>query len=311
MNISHGVRHTERVQNSTVKGIAFLARIIAANVNVDLSGQNTPLTTVIDLSKIKIKVTLERDNQRKTICDSDARILGMDSKLFDALFEYVMPAANQKDITLLAHGAAAKNQIVIPFAVDFGTVINVKNSDILTLDINVQNGTFGTAVDGTVSYIQAKVIEGIGLEFVTPKIEVYPVKAAEANMKVYLGNNVVSVSYINTVETGQLDADLVLTDVKLDTDRLSFAKDYYELAAERADLTEGGVTNSEYRGQSLQIHAGEVDDAKLELTFNSANVDSNVNFIVVRSFDGEAATYNNAVAKQRKHTAYDLGKLRR
>lgn len=311
MNIYNGVRNTETIKQADIRGLKFNVNLVAATVNQDLSGKANPATTVCDLSKILVSVILRRSGREKQVVNSNLLILGMESHFQDAGFEFLMPASTQKDITKTAHGAAAYNAVQIPVKVDFGAVLNIRDNDELIVDVYVQNGTFGTDVSQSTSYLEVKPIAGIGLEYVTPEVRVVPIKASENNVQYFAGDNVLSITFVNVNKTSTAEADLVLSSAKLSSDRISFVKTFYDLMHERAELTEGGITNSDYRGQSVQIHAGEIDQAQIDLTFTSANVEASKNFLVIRSFEGDRQVYSRAAAREAKHRRYDMQKVSR
>lgn len=299
---------SESIQNSHIQGFSLkaVARLV--------SGQTG--NAIFDLSKTILKVILHRDGQQHTICNDSLLPLVIESLYFNGGFAYTQGRGANDFIAL--NGATSNKLKMLPLAIDFGTVLNIKGDDRLDVELIVNQETFlhpdtknTENVDFGQCYIQMDKTEGIGLEYRTPSIMTKSISPGESRYPLSLGDNVERITFINTLKDGAYKIqESPLETVQLSSDKLSFSDNLKELLAKRAMMFQAPeLANA--RNHSFSLHMGtELDSAQLDLGFNPQYVAGGENYIVYRTFKTSAKLISQAKRREEKHNAHDVAKIK-
>jgi len=263
----------------------------------------------IDFDQCIVDINLQQNGVKTTIYSGPLGLAHEESNWLGLKWNYVRTLTRDSHV-LLAHGAANKPINLIPLYIDFGTVINLDGDDYLTVDVRTETTMMpaSSVADPATSYVVVDGLEGIGLQYITPKITVETIQAAEGTWKRNLGDNVMSCIFINKDKNTVLTADSVISIAALTSDRLNYSDSKLRLIQKRAAMFPN-ITDSDARGNSFMLIGQEVDKALLSLTLTSANVTAAKNFVVYRSFETNAATVRKAEGKSQKHIRKAVSKI--
>lgn len=295
------------LRNRNVEGISLK---VVGKLNV---GQT--VNVKFALQKTILKVTLHRNGTEKVLMNDTLLPLVIESAYGIGAFAYTQGQGVSDYISL--DGAAQNPLKLLPLIIDFGGVINVKADDVLTVELICNAETFQhpttsntVNVDLGACYIQVDEIEGIGLEYRTPRIMTKAISSGESRVALSLGDNVERISFINILSSGSYDiAESPLEAMSLQSDKVGFSDNLKEMIAKRTRLFTSPSLAQE-RNHSFLIHSGtELDGVNIDFTFTPSKVLSGENYVVYRTFDTSISLIQKAQKRASKHQAYDLSKI--
>jgi hypothetical protein len=295
------------LRNKNVIGLSLKA------VSKLVSGQTESVK--FNLSKTIIKIILFREGRERVLMNDTLLPLVIESAYRNGTFAFTQGQGVSDYINL--DGAAQNPYKMLPLLIDFGSVINIKGDDQLICELIVNAETFihptsqnTVNVDLGASYIQMDEIEGIGLEYRTPRIITKAISSGESRVTLSLGDNIERLSFINTLTSGTYAIqDSPLNAVSLSSDKLQYSDNLVEMIAKRAQRFQSPALSAE-RNHSFILHEGtELDSVNLDLTFTPAKVLAGENYIVYRAFDTSVALISRAQSRAEKHESYDLSKI--
>ncbi|MDN4163964.1 hypothetical protein QWY31_00545 [Cytophagales bacterium LB-30] len=299
------VNETEslKLSSGTVAGFSVVAFLEQTAVNTPFAADQ------LDLSELNLKCVLKRNGVQETLFQDIAVPLVAISNYDRSGFVHLASDTVHYK-TILAHGIATKAQAIVPFVIDLGGVLNLKGGDELIFMVQPKNGVFAAAINSSTSFFEFDVIRGIGVESYIPYIKTESITAGKGQDTFSIGDNVKQIMFVNADKTGVLDADQVIQNFDLSSDKLSFSDTYRQLQAKR-DASFATKEQSDARRQTFLLFEDEqdIDQVNIELQFVGANVNTSKNWIVYRSFRTNAEKVIYAAQKQAEHAQENLVKL--
>lgn len=204
---------------------------------------------------------------------------------------------------------------VFTFSYDFGQTINLRGDDELIVECRLNQGFFKAATlveAGSLLEIQKE--EGIGLEWGSPYTHTEVVPTSESKFFQALPPNVSKVYLIDTKHPVAVNlAEFGVQSVQIKSDKLNDSYDQIDLLALKRKhfLT---ASDADSRGNSIVIfddaNGVDLDDAKLEISFDSAQVTSQRYVLVYEYTYADSRLIQLAQARQAKHLWSNASKLR-
>ncbi|WP_306643768.1 hypothetical protein [Sanyastnella coralliicola] len=291
--ISAGTQENLRITGANVDGLYFNIHLQADAVNTAIGAGK------LDLSYIDLNVVLDRDGQSTTIVKGNLQVLLEDALFHDETYDLLSTNAGQ---VLTAHGASTKAINLLPFIFELGGIINLRGGDALQITLDWKTGSLHSDISESASYAIFGVTEGIGLEYVTPIVKTIAIQSGQDDYRMALGDNVMSIVYVNTDKTSIATADRCIQDVNLRADKFKRKWKYEELLGKRlrqfSTLAQAGL-----RYQSFQIFSGhqDLDDVTVEFSLEPTNINVGKNYLVVRSFEINPGKLHWANRKRQRH----------
>ena len=316
-----GESRQDKYTSGTINSITVIAAITAAATNTPLAASD------FNPSQVNIKVTLKSAGKPHMIMQDNLQILGVFNSLKRGYHEFL----NGLDKTYSAVGVKAVK--IRPVTLHFGGHIRLSGNDELIVEVvPSQSGTFSSAVDTGVSHLEFYANQSIGYEMGLPSVKSEVVQQNTTNQSFNLGNNVTKLAYLN-FDKNDLAAE-VISNFSLSSDRLDISQTFNRLLAsnplnfDEVPATRYGsvlpihatdATGRAFRGldflpQSMILFDGEkiqneLDNARAEISFNSANVAASQNYVVWTTYETDAATVKDALNRQEKHLQEKLEKV--
>jgi|GEM_PF-5826024 hypothetical protein len=297
------------VKGETVSAVRVRLYNVAKDVNVDL------LPAYVDLSKVDVKITLERNKQVTTLMNDNLQKLG---HYMHYKFGWI-PFA--EGVTMVPKGVAVKEENYRLVYLNFDGVINLSATDILKVEITLPlNGLYDiTKVDNVASYVDVSAEESDGYETHLTRIESFVVKDGEKEQSFTLGDNVTKAMLMN------LDKDdytqPVVKSMQFISNRWNFnslfldmVNDQYRLMDSNA-LENLGILRGEYPYPQTFVlfdHNATVNylhDLKLNFQFNEDNLNKSQNYIIYSHFTQTAEQVAKASTRKATDVASDAKKI--
>lgn len=252
---------------------------------------------------IRVSCYLQRSGFTHSIYNGALNVLALESMFFNGQEFILAPAfAN----------LLSSSEYLYPFTLDLGTPINVKNDDVLIVDITCLNTWYGTTNTPTLtdSYIDVNWREAIGVESAIPKINIKTIGAGVGELSEPLGDNVVSLAIVNTdTNSSWLHSDRVIDSLQLTSDRFNMIENSHSLLSRRAQQFQSPlIASTRYKNFRFEFET-EIDNANLNAKFVAGNVANSANFIVWRSMQIDSETLNRAYAMKQKHQVRNNSKI--
>lgn len=292
--------------------VATSGKYDAVNLNVYMiaSAVNTALAPADFLSSfVTVKVVLRRDGSDYYLLQDNLSILGTFASLLNGYnvwtdgWDKIVATASLKNIKLRA--------VQLPF----GGVHEVKPGDKLICEISVANGAFSANVDATNSNIDFTFNPAQGVELGIFQTRSEVIQTNTTNQSFSIGDNITKIALLNFDKTdysSEVVSTLGLNSLTLDANYtfnqlLAIQNTFTDSVGRPAYGTAYPVVpgNKVYRGvdalpQSFYIYNGhdenqDLDDVKVYVSFNSANVAASQNYFVYRSY---RATQQSVAAAQ-------------
>jgi len=270
---------------------------LAINLNVSASVVNTALVNSdIQLKNITVKVELLRNGQLHQIMSASLDILGAASGYNDATFYSNAIGSTNRYNILVAAAAGVKEVATVPFLIPFSLQKDAKGNplnghvncndsvnDYLQLTIIGTPGMFSTNIDSATSNMTVTLINSIGLEYATPKIEQTVINANVDSQTFDLGEMVQVVRFVNTDKTLITNAHAVLSMVNVSSDKITVNGTTYEQLLNNRANAFVNKTEANARCQTFEIvnELTPLQKCRLDLSFNDTNVNSSSNYVVV------------------------------
>jgi len=282
-------------RSRAVRGLTLRANLYSSAVNVAQRCDDF----VAD--GITVKVFLKRKGGSKRVAQDNLRVLGMDSSMCTSLFKYLSPVnSSGAPIILLASAVAVKAQGIIPTIIDFGGTIQLENDDLLEATVTSTRSEYSSAIDTSVSFVEADFYETAGIEYATPVIDVDSVNPSESSCDYDGGDNLRSVTFINTDKVNALSASQVLNNIAIDSDIVSVNDVWSEAYTKTIASCQG--SDSDFLGQSLILLRNPAEmlshKCKITLNFNSSNVNGGKNYVVKRRWSSSPMLMQKATLKR-------------
>lgn len=250
---------------------------------------------------ITVKVFLKRKGGTKRICQDNLKVLGMDSSLCTSLFKYLSPMnAAGAVVVLLSQAGAVKEQGILPTIIDFGGTISLEADDLLECTVTSTRSEYSVAIDTSLSFIEVDFFETAGIEEATPVIDVESVNPNESSCDYDGGDNLRSVTFINTDKTSTLSASQVVNNIAIDSDIVGVNDVWSESYTKTQSYCQGN--DDTFIGQSLVLLRNPngmlSHQTKITLNFNSASVTGGKNYVVKRRWSSTPMLQQKSTLKR-------------
>jgi hypothetical protein len=230
----------------------------------------------------------------------------MASSYMNASYEQIASGTVLVEVAQASSVKMVASQI---FDINFGGIFNLDGDEKLNIEIDVPSSAAGVGVNTQSSGITLEVIEGIGYEIGTPQIIIKNIQASLSEETYSLGSDVQSIYFINTDKTTNLTADRVIDRLTIESDKVKIKVDSDGLVSDRLELFPT-IAQANLRNNNFVLHSGaELDDVKIDLTFNSGNVTASSNYLVVVKNIATVQSVSKVQALQTKHEAKARRKL--
>lgn len=279
-----GQTQVDRYQNMSISKIRGWFYLVQNATATAFSGNP------VNMVNAQVEITLRRGKTTIMIYQGNFRdIVAASSWKKNAWQMFVASQVGFSRI-LLVQALGVAEQITFPVEFDLGGIINLRGEDLLSVKVqmptSVYDGTGGAACNTTTSYFQYDAAEAIGIEYATPKLEVYTFQASIPSDSVAMGDNVTDALFINYDKTNYLTASRVCNSYNLNSDRLTKTQADNEIYGETfldPNFIPTSPTFEAY--QSFALHSGgEIDKAQAQFTFTAGNMNAGKNVLVYRSF---------------------------
>ena len=248
-------------------------------VLVVVKAQHTTNNTTIvagdfDFSKTKVKAVLVRDGVDIPIFSDLITILHSETNFENSGFQLPI-------VQSVAKGASTKEIALITLSIELHSAINVRGEDKLLLDISLDNGTLGANIDAANTITRVQLLDIEGDEIGIPVIDTRAITGGQVSFNVS-GDDVNGVAFINTDKTSALLSDKVIDSVSINTAELRNNINYDQLVGLRTLDFETAATAAARNQNFRVLGKGDHDNCQVDINFNSVNVTSAKNWVVVR-----------------------------
>lgn len=280
--LQSGERKEFSLVKEKISGFSFCVTMSSMLVNVQ------PTSIDCDFTKALFKVILKRDGKQFVLVQDDLKVLGLESNIYT----YARRAFYQDhshNLLMITADATTKGQSILVFDVDLKGTLDIKGTDELLVELNLQAGVFSANIDPAQAYVQVKPVKSVGFEKYVPYIRSYSIQANERRRQFDLGNSVISAVLLN-YDRGY-SASPVVTSVILSSKQFSDSLSYIDLLNQKYvnRLDVGGavgisVNNEDEYDQSFVLFDNiELDEVNIDISFEATNVAANKNLLVVHS----------------------------
>ncbi len=301
-----GEKRSYKVQNESLNGLNVVVNLVASANNVDIADTQYNTGTGFDAANVNIEVTLKRDGRITTLISSNLGILGH--------YFTITGGANSwyKGYATVKKGAAVKQEMIRSLFIPFMGTLNLRGTDELMINVSNGNDIFNTGVDRTLSSILVTHNQSIGYEKGIYKFHAHTLQANMSNESVNLGDNVQRVALISFEKAA---TKRIFKTASLSSDRLDFTKTNAELqlgheqffgynfSDSLARVTQGEDIVKIFPSSLLVHDFHEIDQAKINVSLDSANVLASQNFICWTSFETSIAQLVKVAEMSKKHQA--------
>lgn len=319
------VRISEKQQmpltSGTIEGVSISMYAVAAAVDTRLQPSD------INPDQIQVKVLLQRRSKSNIIMQDNLLLLGLFNAQHKGMFEFIIGADHVAPASTVKHALQRYVNLM------FGGPVRINAGDLMIIEVSVaKTGVVSSNVDSSSFYVEYEPMHCIGYETGLHQTIIDVVAANTTKQTFNLGDNVTAISFLNLDKNGHENP--VVSNLSLASDRLDLSLSYNGLQARHLYNKSGQAlerygstlpihptdgTGRVYRGadylpQSVIILSGqkldqEVDNARLDIAFNSANVASSANFVAYRKYTSDQTTLLAAEERQQKHLAENISKL--
>jgi hypothetical protein len=265
--IKIGAPDTLSVTNKRVKGFLISLYGIASTVNTDTAlGDSKPENVVLGCY-------LTRGGKKTKIFSDRLRSWNAGSNFLDSDFELNKVGATTGQIVLREKGVATKEIALWPYKVMLPSVVHMMGSDVLELEIQINEDAVGDNLDAQASqYYVTELTTVDGHEFETPVIDVFYIPEEVGEWSKKLGNKVSVIRFLNFDKSSQLLTSKILESFSLGSDKGKIQQNYIQTLTENVNKFTT-LTEAEERAQSLELYnGGPLDNVELDLVLNPDNV---------------------------------------
>jgi len=304
------------VNSGTVGGILLHAYMVGAAVNTEIVGSDW-------LSQLfQCKTTLHRKGIDYTIHNDNLLLLGTYNMRKNSYERFL----NGYDLVL--PGVATANIKIRAVYIKFRSPIRIGQGERLSMEFTANTGMFSANVNTSLSYVDFIQSPTIGYEYGIPQTKFSVIQTNASNQE---GVNCDNVKHIEFINFDQDDwTNQVLSNISLSSDKLNYSATVNQLIASdgvkwpmnkpyrfSTGLPATGFAPQmglDWLPQSLTIfEAGDpvhaLNQARVMLTFNSANVNASQNYIGFDTLYVDPRSVMASVNRQAKHAKENIARL--
>lgn len=265
-------------------------------------GTGDPNVIGIDWSRVYINIVLNQGGKSTQICATTVKPLAQHLNFLNKGFDF---CANYQ--TAQQYDSSTGTDIG-DATLDFGSVINLRGDDSLVCEIRVQSDAISSNYSAQTAYVEADVIEGVGLQYITPKFETFAINGGESKFSHSLGENVTAVSLQNISSSPTADYNSSpWQNARLFSDRYNVNDDWGQLWSRRNQYFDGDF----YRNQSFILSLETTDDTQVQLDLFPTNNLTNDNYLCYSSYETSQKIVVEASRRSKKHEAKAIRKIKK
>lgn len=275
-------------------------------------------------ANVNIKVLLKRNGQQHMIMQDNFLILGTYNTLLRGYHEFL------EGENLKYHASGVKAIVQRTATLQFGGPVRVGMGDELITELTVADSAVTSNIDTSVSYVEFFHNKCVGYEHGLYTTISTVVPTGSSNETFNPGDNTTCIAMLN-FDKNDLSAP-VITSLSLSSDKLddtwTFAKlvalrpKQYDMLGRKRWGTSLPISASSpsvveglpFLPQSFVLYQGfkegsDLDGARVDVSFNTANVAASQNFICYTRYITDRTTIDKAIKRQAKHTSENIDKL--
>ena len=299
--VNIGEKKSLTFSSTDVRGVNLTSYNVGVN-GPGGGGTGDPNVVGIDWSRVYINVVLNQNGKSTQICATSVKPLAQHLNFLNSTFDYSANAQAQGRYTELEPPTSIAQALL-----DFGSVINLRGDDSLVVELRVQSDAVSEQFSLT-SYVEADVIDGVGLQYVTPKFETFAINGGESKFSHSLGENVSAVTLQNIATRPTTSFSFTpWQNARLFSDRYNVNDDWGQLWSKRNSLFE--VRTERY--QSFVLSLETTDDTQVQLDLFPLNNRTNENYLCYSSFDVCKTLVGEASRRAKKHEAKTIRKIQK
>lgn len=302
VQLKSGEKKRMELSGIDVTGFTFNAYAVGTTANSAIVQGD------VNIDEVTVSATLYQNGQETTLFSGQLLPLVLESSFAESEWSNADYLGTTTPHTLLAHASGVKPIELHTFGIDLGGIINLRGKDKILLEVRVNNNAFSGKADTSLSYFDIDTIEGIGLQYTIPTIHQISVGNGESTFRHAMGENVTGITFINTDKSGVTEANKVINNVRLFSDRFDINDDYFALLNKRVAQLPTRA-QSDARHQSFLLFGGECDKARIEFDFNASNVNTSKNYVVYRSYQTGRTMITKAQMRAEKHHSKRMMKV--
>jgi hypothetical protein len=315
--VSRNGTRQDKYNSGTYDSITINCLLKAAALNTAIA------SNAFDPSQVSVKVVLKRKGKTYVIMQDNLLILGLFNHLEKNLHEFV------NGIDKVYPAADAKALKIRIARLNFGGHTRVGEGDELIAEVTVGSAVYSSAIDATESSFEFYLNPSIGYETGVYSTVSEVVQSNAPKQSFNPGDNITKLIYLN-FDKQTLDTE-VLSNVNIQSDRLDVSLTFNQLLghhlsqygeipmaryATSLPLSGGNAVYRalDYYPQSAILFDGdkianELDNLKVEMSFNSANVSASQNFLVWRRYETWPEIIIAAKERENKHINEKIEKI--
>lgn len=311
MQVKQSEKRIHKVVNETVNGINVVAHLVASANNTDISDTAYMATNGFDPSNVTIDVQLKRDGKTFTLISTNLAVIAHYATITMGQTSWYKGKVN------VPKGASQKQELERSVFIPFFGHHNVKGTEEMIITVFCGRGTFNTGVS-LESSLLVTTNQSIGVETGIYRFHSQAIQANMSDENINLGDNVQRVALVSFERNGSKP---IVKSASLSSDRLDWTISEAELALKHQQffpynyldiLANNGWTEQvqKYFPNTFLMHdRDELDQAKVTVNLNSANVESSKNMVCWTSFETSAEIIVKAREMATKHAIENISKV--
>ena len=297
--VNLGEKKSLTFASTDVRGISLVSYWSRASENGGTGDSNVE---GIDWSRVYINVVLNQGGKSTQICATTVKPLAQHLNFLNQ--SWLFCANGQGGQPYDQNTGTSIGDAML----DFGSVINLRGDDSLVCEIRVQSDAVSSAVNPSTAYVEADVIEGVGLQYITPKFETFAINGGESKFSHSLGANVTAVTLQNIASRPQISFETSpWQNARLFSDRYNVNDDWGQLWSRRNQYFDGDF----YRYQSFVLSLETTDDTQVQLDLFPSNNTTNENYLCYTSYETCEKLVVEASRRSKKHEAKAIRKIKK
>ena len=286
MTLRNNDTQSLKLSNKTIQRIAFVLNMI---------GSGTLASIILEL--INVKIVLRRNGKEYVLAHDNLQILCQESMYFAGIEHALSKAA------IVLSGTYK----LIPLMLDLGYPINLKGKDQLTVEVTTKTGWYADW-DANQSSLEVEDRESIGIETCIPFIKSKAISATHTRVVESLGDNITSITLLNTEDLDNSDAEKIFDSFLLTSDKYSLSDNRGRMFARRATQFVSAEDAAARKENFRFVPAVELHGVELTLELDGANNAATKNYIVYRTFQITADGIDRARSMQDRHASQNAAR---
>lgn len=287
------------------------------------ANNNDPfLISDFDPSKVKVKLSGEILGVNVNI-QAQLDEICVHSMFYDSTYPSVSMADSTAWEVVQSHSAGAPAIVQLYYTVDFFQVLNLPKVGSMNIQVMAQSGSFTASGSGEISasasYYEIDTLPDIGVTLGAPALTIYPINGGSTTRSINVGNDVVSMFFVNRDKKTNLFADQVLKGANLETSLEKFNPQTLTALRAKRMLAFDVLSMESIRYNNFDLLTlsspqdgtveQDADDVNVSLEFNGSNVTDGKCFVSVLQMIKTPASLQYFVAKTAQISGKNMEKV--